>query len=256
MIPKSTALYRNLALGLTTALITLVIGAVVILFVARNGDGEESVEVSAVLPVLGRSSQVPAPAEPKPESSRTLDGKVAVRPASAEGSAAVADTPGEEPPSASPQEMGPPDTLRSEGEGSVSGDTAGTEEIQEEARLQCKELMELGDAAFANGEFGRAFRLYQRAVTLDGTQSRAWYGLGRAAHEKGNAKKAVTAIRKSLRLSPGRYKRRLYLGKVYMSWGRRERAIREWERVYKASPAGRAEAERLLKEAGVDVEKI
>ncbi len=225
LVPKKQ-LMRNLTVGLTTAIITLILGAGAIWFLAQRDDEAASVRLSS------RASLIEAPIVPPATTERADNGERSDPPGGVKSNGA-----------ATSSAVGRPD-------GSESHSPEKAPVDPEETRLLEDNLMSTADRANQQSDFDKAYTMYKRAVELDPSRSKAWYGLGKAAFENGDEKRAVSALRRALKLNPGRYRWRIYLGKIYMSAGEREKAIREWQRVQRAS-GGRRDAEKLLDAAGV-----
>jgi serine/threonine-protein kinase len=120
------------------------------------------------------------------------------------------------------------------------------------AAMEVEDHLKLGEKFIAVGDFDNAARHFETAARLDPRESRAWFGLGRTAFEQSNSAKAVTMIQKALKLDPGRYKWRIFLGTVYISSGNRDQAVKEWERVLATRPENK-EAKDRLKKAGKEI---
>ena len=133
---------------------------------------------------------------------------------------------------------------------SEAGDTARLR--AEEAAARKEELLTLAERDFRTGNWSGAEFHYKSASELDPTDPRCWFGLGKTAFEQNRPGRAKIMIQKALRLDPGKYKWRIYLGKVYMATNERDKAVREWKRVL-ATRSQDAETRRLLATVGEEM---
>jgi len=121
-----------------------------------------------------------------------------------------------------------------------------------EASARVEELIALAEKAFRRGDWSGAEYHYKLAADIDPTMPVIWFGLGKTAFEQNRPDRAVMMIQKALRLDPGKYKWRIYLGKVYMAARERDKAVREWRRVL-ATRSQNKEARRLLESVGEEI---
>jgi tetratricopeptide (TPR) repeat protein len=112
-------------------------------------------------------------------------------------------------------------------------------------RPEALKLVEEADRALTALRLGEAGEAYDRALSMDPRIPEAWYGLGRVSFEKGDYRSAAAKVERALRLSPGRYRWRIYLGRIYDALGERDKAEAEWRRVLKTRPE-ESSARRLL----------
>lgn len=122
----------------------------------------------------------------------------------------------------------------------------------DEGGVRVEELLLLAENALKRMDLNGAAHHFKLAADKDPTEPRAWYGLGRTAFEQNRPDKSTAMIQKALRLDPGKYKWRIFLGKVYMASGERNKAVREWKRVM-ATRTDNKEARRLLEAAGEEL---
>jgi eukaryotic-like serine/threonine-protein kinase len=126
--------------------------------------------------------------------------------------------------------------------------------VREDVGAKVNILIKQADDAMRGGKFAQAGKLYQEAARINPAESKAWYGQGRATFEQGQPGKAVQSLKRALRLAPGRHDWRIYLGKVQMSAGQREEAVKEWKRVLKSRPTDAIVID-LLEQVGEHVPK-
>ncbi|MCP4605732.1 MAG: protein kinase [Proteobacteria bacterium] len=107
---------------------------------------------------------------------------------------------------------------------------------RETARSQAKDLVAQGNLELKSMHIKKAVELFEEALFLDPRISEAWYGLGRTSFEQGQYKEAIKKVKYALRVNPGKYRWRIYLGKIYRSLGDNDKAVAEWERVLKTHP--------------------
>ncbi len=128
-------------------------------------------------------------------------------------------------------------------------DTASFFNSVNEGEITLEELLSQGEAALKRLDLAGAAYHFKMASERDPRNPRGWYGQGRVWFERNDPQRAVIMIQKALKLDPGRYKWRVFLGKIYMSIGDRERAVREWKRVLLTRP-NHSETLQLLSASG------
>jgi len=92
---------------------------------------------------------------------------------------------------------------------------------------------ELGDRFYARGQYEYALGRYQRAVELDRTNARAYYGLGLIYTKLGDYAKAEQAVREAAELAPEMVGTQISLGILAYRAGAFEDARRYWETALK-----------------------
>ena len=64
--------------------------------------------------------------------------------------------------------------------------------------------MKLAGLLFSNRNYSEAIRTYQKTISLDGNNARAWMGLGLAYRHTSQAELAKAAFEEAVRIDPGR----------------------------------------------------
>jgi serine/threonine-protein kinase len=120
-------------------------------------------------------------------------------------------------------------------------------------KAQAKDLLSQGRKELSRMRLDRAGVLFQEALELDPRLAGAWFGLGRVAFEQARYGDAERKVGKALRHRPNKPRYRNFLGQILLTQGRKAEAITQWKKVLDKHP-GNAEAKRLLRAAGIDVE--
>ena len=82
----------------------------------------------------------------------------------------------------------------------------------------------------------RAKALFVEAKRIDPKQPKVWFGLGQVAFQKQEYDKAATLVQKAVKLKPGNYLWRKYLGQIHLTMGNLKEAKKELTRVLKIHP--------------------
>ncbi len=114
---------------------------------------------------------------------------------------------------------------------------------------RAKELVAEGNRELKRMNIAEAVQLFEQALLHDPRIPQAWYGLGRASFEQGRYAEAAKKMEYALRLSPGQYGWRVYLGRIYHAMDEKDKAITEWQRVLKTDPDNQR-AQKLLTKIG------
>jgi Tfp pilus assembly protein PilF len=103
-------------------------------------------------------------------------------------------------------------------------------------RQVSQKLYEQGMDLYFAGDARGAVTGLRKAVRADKTNARAWLGLGAAHDAQGNAFEAAVAFDRAAKLLPHRYEPRFNLGWVFEKAGKYHRAIREYEAALSLAP--------------------
>jgi serine/threonine protein kinase len=107
------------------------------------------------------------------------------------------------------------------------------------------DLVARGDKELKDMRLGPANDLFQSALNIDPRAAGALWGLGRVMFEQGRYKEAADKVARAVELRPRRSTWRIFLGKIYRSLGRSEKARAEWNKVLKNDPDNE-QAKKLL----------
>jgi len=120
-------------------------------------------------------------------------------------------------------------------------------------------LVLIGDCYLEMRRISSAVRAYQEAAKVDEGFADAYYKLGRAHHDEGKAKKAITQLRKALEVgmekAPWTADAHLLLGYAYKQLRQQTEAIEQFKRYLEMSPTDapdREEVKRELRYLGVE----
>ncbi len=91
----------------------------------------------------------------------------------------------------------------------------------------------LGDRFYARGQYDYALGRYQRAVELDKTNARAYYGLGLVYTKLGKYAEAERTVREAAELAPEMVEPQISLGVLAYRAGDFDNARRYWETALK-----------------------
>jgi|YelNatPaOPRAMG01_1025707.scaffolds.fasta_scaffold00008_20 tetratricopeptide (TPR) repeat protein len=117
-------------------------------------------------------------------------------------------------------------------------DSARLAQQQQEAQLlaEAKRSYNEGNALLKKGEYEAAIEKYKRALELDSTMAKAWYGIGLANRNLRKTDDAIAAYRRAIRLDPKYGDAIFALGKLLSDLGRQEEALKVYQDAVQADP--------------------
>ena len=101
----------------------------------------------------------------------------------------------------------------------------------------------LAKALQGNGRFEEAERAYLGAQLVHPNYAHTHHNLGRVYEAKKDWSRAITSFRRAIEINPGYDKARIHLGNAYVSTGRLDEAIREFQHVVSRGSASEEHVE-------------
>ncbi len=112
-------------------------------------------------------------------------------------------------------------------------------------------LVTEGRRHIAEGDAAGALRLFEEAIASDPNHAEALFFAGFLYVQAERLQEGISALTRSVELSPERYRVRLLLAKTQERIGATEEALREYRRVIVDAPAGAPEADEARQHIGV-----
>ncbi|MDZ7374719.1 MAG: tetratricopeptide repeat protein [candidate division KSB1 bacterium] len=117
-------------------------------------------------------------------------------------------------------------------------DSARLARQQQEAQLlaEAKRNYNEGNALLKKGDYEAAIEKYKRALELDSTMAKAWYGIGLANRNLRRSEEAIAAYRKAIQLDPKYGDAIFALGKLLSDLDRSQEALKVYQDAVQADP--------------------